>query len=66
MWLLTPQNEPYSEMILAFLSMSSGYVGNGPISSPGSVYPTLYLNKNVKFTNGKGTELDPYFLEIDG
>ena len=54
-------------------SSSSGYViraGSGliniamPAYATMPIYPSVYLNQNVKITDGAGTETDPYNLSL--
>ncbi len=41
-----------------------GSVGDGSASSALSVFPSVYLNTEVKITSGSGTSSDPYILEL--
>ena len=40
-----------------------GSVGDGSASSALSVFPSVYLNTEVKITSGSGTSSDPYILQ---
>ena len=41
-----------------------GLVGGDEASSALSVFPSVYLNTEVKITSGSGTSSDPYILEL--
>ncbi len=49
----------------AFSVESSGYVyGDAAVDSTNAVRPVFYLNSNVTYSSGSGTESDPIRLEI--
>ena len=41
-----------------------GLVSTDAASSALSVFPSVYLNTEVKITSGSGTSSDPYILEL--
>ena len=42
-----------------------GSVGHGGASRALSVFPSVYLNTEVKITSGSGTSSDPYILSVE-
>lgn len=42
-----------------------GLVPHDPASCALSVFPSVYLNTEVKITSGSGTSSDPYILSVE-
>ena len=63
MWMLSPS--AYSHHAYGVWRVSGvGFVGGGSASYAHSVFPSVYLNTEVKITSGSGTSSDPYILEL--
>ena len=63
MWMLSPS--AYSHHAYGVWRVSGGgNVGGGSASYAHSVFPSVYLNTEVKITSGSGTSSDPYILEL--
>ena len=63
MWMLSPS--AYSHHAYGVWRVSGGgNVGGGSASYALSVFPSVYLNTEVKITSGSGTSSDPYILEL--
>ena len=63
MWMLSPRAHSYSAYHVWFVN-GVGFVGGGSASGALSVFPSVYLNTEVKITSGSGTSSDPYILEL--
>ena len=62
-WTLTPVSS-YSNSV--FFVEDSGNMFNNPATNPNfDVFPTIYLNSNVKISGGSGTEETPYTLTME-
>ncbi|MDD7629649.1 MAG: hypothetical protein PUJ60_01215, partial [bacterium] len=63
MWMLSPRAN--SGLALGvWRVVGGGSVDSGLASSALSVFPSVYLNTEVKITSGSGTSSDPYTLEL--
>ena len=63
MWMLSPRAN--SGLALGvWRVVGGGSVDSGLASSALSVFPSVYLNTEVKITSGSGTSSDPYILEL--
>ena len=64
MWMLSPY--AYSDHASGvWFVFGVGVVGNGALASNAlSVFPSVYLNTEVKITSGSGTSSAPYILEL--
>ena len=63
MWMLSPS--AYSgDAGHVWLVHGGGGVGGDRASRALSVFPSVYLNTEVKITSGSGTSSDPYILEL--
>ena len=63
MWMLSPF--AYSGLALGvWRVVGGGSVDSGLASGALSVFPSVYLNTEVKITSGSGTSSDPYILEL--
>ena len=63
MWMLSPG--AYSDLAGYVWNVDGGgLVSTGAASSAHSVFPSVYLNTEVKITSGSGTSSDPYILEL--
>ena len=60
-WTLTPHS-PTSYN--AFYIKENGSVSGIYVDNTHAIFPTLYLNSNVKITNGEGTESNPFILSL--
>ena len=65
MWMLSPY--AYSDHASGvWFVFGVGVVGNGALASNAlSVFPSVYLNTEVKITSGSGTSSDPYILSVE-
>ncbi len=63
MWLLNPYNEKYSKASVLTYSSKSGFSSTFA-SVKALVYPTLYLNRELKIAGGFGTKENPYIIKI--
>ena len=62
MWMLSP----LARSVLAFsvwIVYGDGHVNSANASFALSVFPSVYLNTEVKITSGSGTSSDPYILQ---
>ena len=63
MWMLSPRAN--SGLALGvWRVVGGGSVDSGLASGALSVFPSVYLNTEVKITSGSGTSSDPYILEL--
>ena len=63
MWMLSPL--AYSDVARnVWVVFGVGLVGGDDASYALSVFPSVYLNTEVKITSGSGTSSDPYILEL--
>ena len=63
-WMLSPfaiSGEPYNAWIVTY----RGSVGGEYVYAPRTVFPTVYLNSDVKIIGGTGTNTDPYILSLN-
>ena len=63
MWMLSP-NALSDDAYYVWRVDGGGFVYNFTASSALSVFPSVYLNTEVKITSGSGTSSDPYILEL--
>ena len=63
MWMLSPG--AYSDLAgYVWFVYGDGSVNSDSASDALSVFPSVYLNTEVKITSGSGTSSDPYILEL--
>ncbi len=63
-WMLSPfaiSGESYNAWMISY----TGSVGGEYVFAPGIVFPTIYLNSDVKIIGGTGTNTDPYILSLN-
>ena len=63
-WMLSPfaiSGEPYNAWMVSY----TGSVGGEYVFAPGIVFPTIYLNSDVKIIGGTETNTDPYILSLN-
>ena len=63
MWMLSPLALS-GDANYVFRVDGVGVVDNDRASRAHSVFPSVYLNTEVKITSGSGTSSDPYILEL--
>ena len=63
MWMLSPLANSYGAFY-AWIILGGGVVNSGRVFGAISVFPSVYLNTEVKITSGSGTSSDPYILEL--
>ena len=63
MWMLSPYAYSGSAYHVWFV-IGVGFVNGDVASRALSVFPSVYLNTEVKITSGSGTSSDPYILEL--
>ena len=64
MWMLSPT--AYSDLAFhVWLVYGAGYVSSDGACRALSVFPSVYLNTEVKITSGGGTSSDPYILSVE-
>ena len=63
MWMLSP-NALSDDAYYVWRVDGGGFVYNFTASSALSVFPSVYLNTEVKITSGSGTSSDPYILSV--
>ena len=63
MWMLSPYARSGNAYRVWFV-LGVGDVSNVNASGPLSVFPSVYLNTEVKITSGSGSSSDPYILEL--
>lgn len=60
-WTITRCSRGSDNETYVFMLISSGGVDSIlPVSSENDVRPTFYLNSNVQYISGSGTQTDPY------
>ena len=65
MWMLSPRAH-YGSADSVWLVFGGGLVDGGRYASIAlSVFPSVYLNTEVKITSGSGTSSDPYILSVE-
>ena len=62
MWMLSPRATDFASYV--WFVFDVGLVGSDIASDAHSVFPSVYLNTEVKITSGSGTSSDPYILEL--
>ena len=63
-WMLSPfaiSGEPYNAWMVSY----TGSVGGEYVFAPRIVFPTIYLNSDVKIIGGTGTNAGPYILSLN-
>ena len=63
-WMLSPfaiSGEPYNAWMVSY----TGSVGGEYVFAPRTVFPTIYLNSDVKIIGGTGTNAGPYILSLN-
>ena len=64
MWMLSPI--AYSDLAFhVWLVYGAGYVSSDGACRALSVFPSVYLNTEVKITSGSGTSSEPYILSVE-
>ena len=63
MWMLSPLAH-YADAAIVWLVGGGGIVLTANASAALSVFPSVYLDTEVKITSGSGTSSDPYILEL--
>ena len=63
MWMLSP-GAISGDASYVWIVFGDGNVNSYDASSARSVFPSVYLNTEVKITSGSGTSSDPYILEL--
>ena len=64
MWMLSP-GAFSARAVVVWVVFGAGLVGGDEASSARSVFPSVYLNTEVKITSGSGTSSDPYILSVE-
>ena len=64
MWMLSPRANSDSAFRVWDV-FGDGGVGLGNASRALSVFPSVYLNTEVKITSGSGTSSEPYILSVE-
>ena len=64
MWMLSPGADSDRADYVWGVS-GGGSVGSDDASVALSVFPSVYLNTEVKITSGSGTSSDPYILSVE-
>ena len=64
MWMLSPGADSDGADYV-WVVIGDGIVGYVFASNALSVFPSVYLNTEVKITSGSGTSSDPYILSVE-